>query len=133
MLPNHLGFILCLVTYLLHLVYPDNISTTYLVVNPINHARTKHLKVALHFVHERVASRDIRVKFVSSSDHVADILTNIFTKRLSSAPFALPIWALSHLKLKLGKGGVTDNSDLISLISCYLYMMVLYFRTYNVL
>jgi hypothetical protein len=91
MLPNHLGFILCLVTYLLHLVYADNISTTYLVVNPINHARTKHLKVALHFVHERVASRDIRVKFVSSSDHVADILTNIFTKRLSSAPFALPI------------------------------------------
>lgn len=75
MLPNHLGFIRCVVTYLLHLVYPDNISTTYLVVNPINHARTKHLKVALHFVHDQVASRDIEVKFVSSSDHVADILT----------------------------------------------------------
>jgi len=91
MLPNHLGFILCLVTYLLHLVYPDNISTTYLVVNPINHTRTKHLKVDLHFFMIELRRRDIRVKFVSSSDHVADILTNIFTKRLSSAPFALPI------------------------------------------
>lgn len=65
-------------------VFCDNISTTYLVVNPDNRAQTKHLEVDLHFVRERVAWGDIKVNFVSSSDQVADI----FTKGLSSAPFA---------------------------------------------
>ena len=31
-------------------VHCDNISATYLAANPVNHARTKHLEVDLHFI-----------------------------------------------------------------------------------
>ena len=33
-------------------VHCDNISATYLAANPINHVRTKHLEVDLHFIRE---------------------------------------------------------------------------------
>lgn len=37
-------------------VYCDNISTTYLALNLIIHARTKHIELDVRFVRERVAS-----------------------------------------------------------------------------
>jgi len=30
----------------------DNLSTTYLAANPVFHARTKHITIDYHFVHE---------------------------------------------------------------------------------
>jgi histone deacetylase 1/2 len=53
----------------------DNLSATYLAVNPIFHARTKHIEVDYHFVRERVARKDLDVRFVSTHDQLADILT----------------------------------------------------------
>jgi hypothetical protein len=64
-------------------VYCDNVSATYLTANPVFHARTKHIEIYFHFVRERVASGDVIVKFVPSSDQLADILT----KGLSSVRF----------------------------------------------
>ena len=37
------------------LVYCDNISAVYLSTNPVQHERTKHVEIDLHFVRERVA------------------------------------------------------------------------------
>ena len=34
-------------------LYYDNLSATYLAANPILHARTKHVEIDYHFVHER--------------------------------------------------------------------------------
>jgi hypothetical protein len=45
-------------------VYCDNISTVYLLTNPVQHQRTKHMEIDLHFVRERVAFADVHVLHV---------------------------------------------------------------------
>ena len=64
-------------------VFCDNISATYLATNPVNHARTKHLEVDLHFVRERVHWGDIQIRHISSHSQLADI----FTKSLLTSSF----------------------------------------------
>jgi histone deacetylase 1/2 len=39
----------------------DNLGTTYLSANPVFHARTKHIEVDFHFVHERVSNKQLEV------------------------------------------------------------------------
>ena len=46
-----------------------------MTVNPNYHARTKHIEVDVHFVREKVASQQLFVKFISTQDQLADILT----------------------------------------------------------
>jgi hypothetical protein len=65
------------------LVYWDNISAVYLSTNPVQHQRTKHVEIDLHFVRERVAAGDIRVLHVPTSSQYADI----FTKGLPTSAF----------------------------------------------
>jgi hypothetical protein len=64
-------------------VYCDNISAVYLSTNPVQHQRTKHVEIDLHFVRERVAFGDVRVLHVPTSSQYADI----FTKGLPSMIF----------------------------------------------
>ncbi|GKB44875.1 ribonuclease H-like domain-containing protein [Tanacetum coccineum] len=65
------------------LVYCDNVSAIYLSSNPVQHQRTKHIKIAIHFVRDLVASGQVRVFHVPSRYQYADI----FTKGLLSALF----------------------------------------------
>uniref|UniRef100_A0A2N9IFB3 AP2/ERF domain-containing protein n=1 Tax=Fagus sylvatica TaxID=28930 RepID=A0A2N9IFB3_FAGSY len=57
------------------ILWCDNLSALALASNPVFHARTKHIEVDYHFVREKVLRRDVVVKFVSTSDQLADILT----------------------------------------------------------
>ena len=57
------------------ILWCDNVSALALASNPVFHARTKHIEVDYHFVREKVLNRDILVKFISTIDQVADILT----------------------------------------------------------
>jgi hypothetical protein len=61
----------------------DNLGATYLSANPRFHGRTKHIEVDFHFVRERVATKDLQIRFISTKDQVADGLT----KPLSQALF----------------------------------------------
>jgi hypothetical protein len=65
------------------LVFCDNVSVVYLSTNPVQHQRTKHVKIDLHFVHERVACGAVRVLHVPTTSQFADV----FTKGLSSVVF----------------------------------------------
>ena len=61
----------------------DNLGATYLSVNPIFYARTKHVEVDYHFVRDRIAKKETRIRFISSQDH----LVVIFTKPLPTTFF----------------------------------------------
>ena len=65
------------------LVYCDNISAVYMTSNPVQHQRTKHIEIDLHFVQEQVAVGDLRVLHVPTSSQYADI----FTKGLPTSVF----------------------------------------------
>jgi len=65
------------------LVYCDNVSAVYLSTNPVQHQRTKHVEIDLHFVRERVAIGDVRVLHVPTTSQFADI----FTKGLPTSVF----------------------------------------------
>jgi len=66
------------------LVYCDNVSAVYLSTNPVQHQRTKHVEIDLHFVRERVAIGDVCVLHVPTTSQFADI----FTKELPTSVFS---------------------------------------------
>ena len=61
----------------------DNTSAINLSKNPVNHSRTKHIEVRHHFLRGHVANSNIKIEFISTSDHLADI----FTKLLDESQF----------------------------------------------
>ncbi|GJR36305.1 ribonuclease H-like domain-containing protein, partial [Tanacetum coccineum] len=62
------------------LVYCDNVSAVYLSVNLVQHQRTKHIEIDIHFVCDMVTAGQVRVLHVPSRYQFADI----FTKGLPS-------------------------------------------------
>ncbi|GJT75747.1 ribonuclease H-like domain-containing protein [Tanacetum coccineum] len=65
------------------LVYCDNVSAVYMFANPVQHQRTKHIEIEIHFVRDFVASGQVRVLHVLSRFQYA----YIFTKGLPIALF----------------------------------------------
>ena len=70
------------------IIWCDNIGATYLSANPLFHACTKHIEIDFHFVRDQVIFGKLKVKFLSSKDQLADIMT----KPLATALFKF----LSH-------------------------------------
>jgi hypothetical protein len=60
------------------------IHHVYLSTNPVQHQRTKHVEIDLHFIRDRVAIGDVRVLHVPTTSQFADI----FTKGLPSSTFS---------------------------------------------
>jgi hypothetical protein len=92
-------------------IWCDNIGATYLSVNPIFHARTKHVAIDFHFVQELVASKDLEILFVPSADQIADVLTKpLVSKRFHYLSYKLNVCSLPlHLWEDL-KAQHTPNS-----------------------
>lgn len=70
----------------------DNIGAIYLAMNPVFYAWTKHLKIDIHLVLEKVAPKDLYIWFIS----IVDQVTNIMTKGLLS-----PIFSVSRSELNV--------------------------------
>ncbi|KAM1306524.1 hypothetical protein ACFX2H_008899 [Malus domestica] len=56
-------------------LFCDNLSAIALSFNPVQHQKTKHIDVDVHFVRERIAQKQLAVQFVSSREQFADIFT----------------------------------------------------------
>ncbi|GJS79440.1 ribonuclease H-like domain-containing protein [Tanacetum coccineum] len=65
------------------LVYCDNVSAVYMSANPVQHQRTKHIEIDIHFVRDMVKAGHVRILHVPSRFQYADI----FTKGLPSTLF----------------------------------------------
>jgi len=55
----------------------DNLSATYLSVNPIRHSRSKYVDIDIHFVRDYVTNGVLNVQFVSTKDQLTDFLTKL--------------------------------------------------------
>jgi hypothetical protein len=86
-------------------VYCDNVSAVYMSANPVQHKRTKHIELDIHFVQEKVAIGALRVLHVPSSLQFADI----FTKGLST----LVLEFRNSLHIGDGLSPSSDCSDVL--------------------
>ena len=62
----------------------DNQACIDFSKNPGNHKRSKHIDCRYHFVRERVASGDVVLQWIPTTEQIADI----FTKALDVGPFS---------------------------------------------
>lgn len=69
-------------------IFCDNTSIINIFKNPIQHSRTKHIRIRHHFIHDHVQKGDICMEFVDTLIQ----LVNIFTKPLYENIF----WAIHH-------------------------------------
>lgn len=60
-------------------------SAKVIAINPMLHARTKHVEIDLQFFWDKVLNKEILIGYVPSSEQPADI----FTKPLSSTRFSM--------------------------------------------
>jgi len=56
-------------------IFEDNRACIAMAANPAHHGRTKHIGIKYHYVRECVASGDVQLKYVRTSDMWADIMT----------------------------------------------------------
>jgi hypothetical protein len=88
-------------------IWCDNLGATYLSVNPVFHARTKHIEVDYHFVREQVTRKQLNIHFISAKDQ----LTDGFTKAMSTQQFFHFQHNLNLSRLRL-MGDVRDKIGL---------------------
>lgn len=61
-------------------IWVDNKSVICIANNPVQHGRTKYIKVKFHDIREAVKSREISLEHCSSEEQIADIMTNALSK-----------------------------------------------------
>jgi len=56
-------------------IYCDNQSAVAVTHNPVLHSRTKHMKIDIFFVREKVSAKELKVYHIPAIDQWADALT----------------------------------------------------------
>ncbi|SGZ05209.1 BQ5605_C032g11115 [Microbotryum silenes-dioicae] len=64
-------------------LYGDNQGLLALAQHPTNHQGSRHVRISEHYVRERVAEKEIKVRYIATGNMFADI----FTKALGPKPF----------------------------------------------
>jgi len=66
------------------IIFEDNQSAINTSNNLIRNDRSKHIDVRFHFIREKVANKEVQIKYCQSSNMIADILTKPLGKILFS-------------------------------------------------
>ena len=64
-------------------IYCENTSAINIFKNPIQHSRTKYIKIRHHFIREFVKDGTLTLEFI----HTDDLKADLFTKPLDSKQF----------------------------------------------
>ncbi len=62
------------------IIYYDNQGAIALAKNLESHARSKHIDIEWHYQREKVADGSITLKYLPTSEQIADGLTKLLTK-----------------------------------------------------
>ena len=65
------------------MIWCDNTGTGLRAANLVFHSRTKHIQIIVHFVREKVESKELEVRYVPTEFQIPDI----FTKPLAANRF----------------------------------------------
>lgn len=60
-------------------IWCDNLGAGQLAANPVFHSRTKHIEIDIHYIRDKVLSKEIEVRYIPSEEQVADILIKPLT------------------------------------------------------
>ena len=58
----------------------DNTSAINMSKNPIMHSKTKHIPIKYHYLREHVSQKAVRLEYVDTKEHIADIFTKPLLK-----------------------------------------------------
>ena len=61
--------------------YPAKLSRIKIATNPCLAERTKHFDIKYHWLREKVKSKDVELKYISTHDQLADIFTKSLGER----------------------------------------------------
>ena len=56
-------------------IYEDNQGAIAMSLNPSHYSKTKHIHIRHHFIREKVEDNNIQVKYISTENMLADMLT----------------------------------------------------------
>ena len=77
----------------------DNQSSIKLMENPVFHDKSKHIEMKYHYIRDMVQKKVIKLQYVATDMHVADILTK-----------PLPLKSFARFR---GMLGVAENTSLV--------------------
>ena len=60
----------------------DNKATIELTKNPVYHAKTKHIDMAVHYARELIEENRIKVEYIGTKYELADCLTKCLGKTI---------------------------------------------------
>ena len=57
------------------IIWSDNMAAKSIAENPVFHSCTKHFEIGLHFVREKVEKGEVEIRYVPTSNQLADVFT----------------------------------------------------------
>ncbi|GJZ21542.1 retrovirus-related pol polyprotein from transposon TNT 1-94 [Tanacetum coccineum] len=98
----------------------DNKGAIDLSKNPVQHSRTKHIKIRHHFLRDNVQKGHISIKKVTSVDNITDILTKPLKRKSFKLSYVL-VWGMME---QLHKSSSPLLFFCLKFLLCYQFRVV---------